>query len=246
MSAFWFERFADVSVATPSPLARRSPTRGAASRGKAGSALQAAEMLPIECIVRGAITVGVEGVQGERHDAAHLCPPIFSRPPSSRAGLHAVHQGRRGPRRTSRSRPRSTSSASSLPRRRGRRSSLQHRRGVGREARYHHRRHEVRAGFVDGELVLADDPHPDSSRRLADVSTRRPPPSFDKQPVRDYLDGLDWDSSRRPAAARRRRGRHAARYIDARAHHHLVVRRLARVTQIIDVGCPKGRLGVGE
>ena len=51
-------------------------------------------------------------------------------------------------------------------------------------------------GLVDGRLVLADEVlTPDSSRFWpADAwvpgST---PPSFDKQPVRDYLDGLDWD-----------------------------------------------------
>ena len=56
-------------------------------------------------------------------------------------------------------------------------------------------------GLVDGELVLADEVlTPDSSRfwpadRWVPGST---PPSFDKQPVRDYLDGLDWN--KRPPA----------------------------------------------
>ena len=51
-------------------------------------------------------------------------------------------------------------------------------------------------GLADGELVLADEVlTPDSSRfwpadRWEPGST---PPSFDKQPVRDFLDGLDWD-----------------------------------------------------
>jgi len=51
-------------------------------------------------------------------------------------------------------------------------------------------------GLVDGDLVLADEVlTPDSSRfwpadRWVPGTT---PPSFDKQPVRDYLDGLDWD-----------------------------------------------------
>ncbi|MBP6729789.1 MAG: phosphoribosylaminoimidazolesuccinocarboxamide synthase, partial [Microthrixaceae bacterium] len=51
-------------------------------------------------------------------------------------------------------------------------------------------------GIIDGELVLADEVlTPDSSRfwpreRWQPGST---PPSFDKQPVRDFLDGLAWN-----------------------------------------------------
>lgn len=51
-------------------------------------------------------------------------------------------------------------------------------------------------GLIDGELVLCDEVlTPDSSRFWpADAwEPGRTPPSFDKQPVRDYLDGLDWD-----------------------------------------------------
>jgi phosphoribosylaminoimidazole-succinocarboxamide synthase len=56
-------------------------------------------------------------------------------------------------------------------------------------------------GFVDGELVVADEVMtPDSSRFWPadewEVGTS--PPSFDKQPVRDYLDGLDWDKQPPP------------------------------------------------
>jgi phosphoribosylaminoimidazole-succinocarboxamide synthase len=56
-------------------------------------------------------------------------------------------------------------------------------------------------GLVDGELVLADEVlTPDSSRFWAGDAwvPGTTPPSFDKQPVRDYLDGLDWD--KRPPA----------------------------------------------
>ena len=53
-------------------------------------------------------------------------------------------------------------------------------------------------GFVDGELVIADEVlTPDSSRFWAKDEWKpgTTPPSFDKQPVRDFLDGLDWDKS---------------------------------------------------
>jgi phosphoribosylaminoimidazole-succinocarboxamide synthase len=56
-------------------------------------------------------------------------------------------------------------------------------------------------GLVDGELVVADEVlTPDSSRFWpADQWTPgSTPPSFDKQPVRDYLDGLDWDKTPPP------------------------------------------------
>tara|TARA_S200000501_G_scaffold361938_1_gene390825 strand:- start:32509 stop:33405 length:897 start_codon:yes stop_codon:yes gene_type:complete len=56
-------------------------------------------------------------------------------------------------------------------------------------------------GFIDGELVIADEVlTPDSSRFWAKDEWKpgTTPPSFDKQPVRDFLDGLDWDKSPPP------------------------------------------------
>ncbi len=58
-------------------------------------------------------------------------------------------------------------------------------------------------GLVDGELVVADEIlTPDSSRFWpADLwEPGSTPPSFDKQPVRDFLDGLGWDKSPPPPA----------------------------------------------
>jgi phosphoribosylaminoimidazole-succinocarboxamide synthase len=56
-------------------------------------------------------------------------------------------------------------------------------------------------GLVDGVLTLCDEVlTPDSSRFWA-ADQWRPgstPPSFDKQPVRDHLDGLDWDKTPPP------------------------------------------------
>lgn len=51
-------------------------------------------------------------------------------------------------------------------------------------------------GFKDGKFILIDEVlTPDSSRfwPLDKYEIGRGQPSFDKQPVRDYLDGLDWD-----------------------------------------------------
>jgi phosphoribosylaminoimidazole-succinocarboxamide synthase len=56
-------------------------------------------------------------------------------------------------------------------------------------------------GLVDGELVLCDEVlTPDSSRfwPADEVQLGRTPPSFDKQPLRDYLETLDWDKNPPP------------------------------------------------
>ena len=56
-------------------------------------------------------------------------------------------------------------------------------------------------GLVDGELVLCDEVLTPDSSRFWPVDGYRPgstPPSFDKQPVRDYLDGLEWDKKPPP------------------------------------------------
>jgi phosphoribosylaminoimidazole-succinocarboxamide synthase len=51
-------------------------------------------------------------------------------------------------------------------------------------------------GLVEGDLVLCDEVLTPDSSRFWPTDAHAPgttPPSFDKQPVRDYLDGLDWD-----------------------------------------------------
>jgi phosphoribosylaminoimidazole-succinocarboxamide synthase len=58
-------------------------------------------------------------------------------------------------------------------------------------------------GLVDGELVVADEILTPDSSRFWPADGWRPgetPPSFDKQPLRDYLETLDWDKSPPPPA----------------------------------------------
>ena len=58
-------------------------------------------------------------------------------------------------------------------------------------------------GMVNGRVVLADEVLTPDSSRFWPAEVWAPgvtPPSFDKQPVRDYLDGLDWDKQPPPPA----------------------------------------------
>jgi len=51
-------------------------------------------------------------------------------------------------------------------------------------------------GFKDGRFILIDEVLSPDSSRFWPVDKYRPgraQPSFDKQPIRDYLDGLDWN-----------------------------------------------------
>ncbi len=56
-------------------------------------------------------------------------------------------------------------------------------------------------GFVDGELVLCDEVLTPDSSRIWPADQVRPghvPPSFDKQPFRDWLNSIHWDHTPPP------------------------------------------------
>ena len=58
-------------------------------------------------------------------------------------------------------------------------------------------------GFIDGRLSLCDEVLTPDSSRFWDATTYRvgeTPPSFDKQPVRDWLEGTGWDKKPPPPA----------------------------------------------
>ena len=205
MTAFWFERFTDVvagHLLTTEPAGLTEVFGEALPAEMVGRTMvcRRAEMLPVECIVRGYITGSawkeyqdsgtIHGEPAPRglREADQLPEPLFT--PSTKAETgHDVNI--------------SFEAAVDLIgvdlARRVRDASLDcYRRG----AEWAFERGIIIAdtkfefGLADGELVLADEVlTPDSSRfwpadRWAPGST---PPSFDKQPVRDFLDGLDWD-----------------------------------------------------
>ena len=174
--------------------------------GGPGHAVPQAEMLPIECIVRGYLTGSAwkeYKASGTMHGTPLPAGPAGERP-AARAGVHAVHQGRgvhdenisfeRG------GRPRRRGAGRAGPRHLAR--AVLAGAALGGRARHHHRRHQVRARA--GRRRAG--PLPTRCSRPTRPGSGRPtrwkpgatPPSFDKQPVRDYLDGLDWDKTPPP------------------------------------------------
>ncbi|MCB0963443.1 MAG: phosphoribosylaminoimidazolesuccinocarboxamide synthase [Acidimicrobiales bacterium] len=211
MSAFWFDRFADVVQGhlLSTDLADVADLGIAADDPELAGRImlcRKAEMLPVECIVRGYIT-GSAWKEYQREGTMHgtalpegllesqqLPEPVFTPSTKAEVGDHDENI--------------SFEAAADLVgtdlAERLRDVSLKI---YAEGAAWAAERGIIIAdtkfefGLVDGELVLCDEVlTPDSSRfwpadRWEPGST---PPSFDKQPVRDYLDGLDWDKTPPP------------------------------------------------
>jgi phosphoribosylaminoimidazole-succinocarboxamide synthase len=209
MSAFWFGHFADVAgnhlISTDLadlPAAARLPEL-------AGRVMLAreAEMLPIECIVRGYLTGSAWKEytrSGTMHGAplpagllesAQLPEPVFT--PSTKAEQgHDVNitfdeavelVGRE---RALRARDICLELYS-------RGSALAAERGIIIADT------KFELGVVGDELIVADEVlTPDSSRfwPVEDWKPGATPPSFDKQPLRDHLETLGWDKQPPPPA----------------------------------------------
>ncbi|MDP9420194.1 MAG: phosphoribosylaminoimidazolesuccinocarboxamide synthase [Actinomycetota bacterium] len=204
MSAFWFEQLGDVAphhlVSTeladlPEP-ARRPELAGRVML------CRRAEMLPIECIVRGYLTGSAwreyrqEGtVHGEAMppglpESARLPEPVFT--PSTKA--ESGHD-------ENISFARAADLVGIDLATRARDVSLElYRRGADWAAERGILVADTKfeLGLIDRELVVADEVlTPDSSRfwpaeRWVEGAT---PPSFDKEPLRRWLAGLSWDKT---------------------------------------------------
>lgn len=218
MTAFWFEQFADLvdghlistdtadldqilSVGQPDG----APPEVLAELAGRTMLCHRAEMLPIECIVRGYITGSAwkeYRASGTMHgtlmpddllEASRLSEPVFT--PSTKADEgHDVNI----------SYAESVDLVGTEVAEAAREASIA---CYLRGAEWAAKRGLIIAdtkfefGMVDGRLVLADEVLTPDSSRFWPAEAWKPgatPPSFDKQPVRDHLDGLDWDKQPPP------------------------------------------------
>jgi phosphoribosylaminoimidazole-succinocarboxamide synthase len=208
MSAFWFHHLSDV---VPSHLISTDLAdlpHGASNPELAGRVMlcRKADMLPVECIVRGYITGSAwkqyraDGTMNGKKlpdgllESSQLPEPVFT--PSTKAEL--------GDHDENISYERAADILGSDLAGRARDVSLElYRRGAewARERGIIIADTKFEFGLVDGELVVADEVLTPDSSRFWPVDEWAPgttPPSFDKQPVRDYLDTLDWDKKPPP------------------------------------------------
>lgn len=208
ISAFWFEHLGHLAANHLISVDLDDFPEGAQERALAGRSMyvRRAEMLPIECIVRGYIS-GSAWKEYAEHGTVHgavmptglresdrLPEPMFT--PSTKAadGLHDENISFEravelvGENLAERARDLSIAlytEAASWAADRG---------IVIADTKFE-------LGLIDGELVVADEMLTPDSSRFWPAEAWEPgttPPSFDKQPVRDYLDGLDWDKTPPP------------------------------------------------
>jgi phosphoribosylaminoimidazole-succinocarboxamide synthase len=207
MSAFWFEELAAVAPSHLISTDLADLPAGAQRPELAGRVMlcRKADMLPLECIVRGYITGSAwkeYRANGTMHgttlpegllESSPLPEPVFT-PSTKAAEGHDENI----------SFDQAVDLVGSDLAVRARDVSLElYRRGAARalERGIIIADTKFELGLVDGELVVADEVlTPDSSRFWpADAATPgTTPPSFDKQPVRDFLDGLDWNKQPPP------------------------------------------------
>jgi phosphoribosylaminoimidazole-succinocarboxamide synthase len=207
MSAFWFETLGEVVGSHLISTELADLPEGAQKPDLAGRVMlvHEAQMLPIECIVRGYITGSAwkeYKASGTMHgsklptdllESAQLPEPVFT--PSTKADEGHDENI---------SFEQAVDLIGTELAERAREVSLElYRRGAALAAErgiiIADTKFEL--GLVEGELVVADEVlTPDSSRfwPAEDWKPGSTPPSFDKQPVRDFLDTLDWDKQPPP------------------------------------------------
>jgi phosphoribosylaminoimidazole-succinocarboxamide synthase len=208
LTAFWLELVADIA---PSHLVSVDPADfppGAAQLDDlAGRAMlvRRAEMLPIECIVRGYLS-GSAWKEYREHGTMHgqalpaglresdrLPAPVFT--PSTKA--HTGHD-------VNISFAEAVELVGDKVAERAREISLavyERAADLAAERGIIIADTKFELGFIDGELALCDEVLTPDSSRFWDAAAWRPgttPPSYDKQPVRDWLEATGWNKEPPP------------------------------------------------
>ena len=206
LTKFWLDELADVA---PSHLVS-SDRRGAATTGRAGPWWCARPTCSPSSASCAATSRARRGRSTQAHGTMHGAPlPAGLRRvrAAARAAVHPVDQGRAGPPRREH-----LLRAGRRPRRRRRRRAppppSPSRPTGGRAARAAERGiiiadTKFELGFIDGELAICDEVLTPDSSRFWEASAWEPgttPPSFDKQPVRDWLEATGWDKTPPPPA----------------------------------------------
>ena len=208
ISSFWFDELADIAPNHVVSTELRHFPAGATHPDLAGRTVlcRRADMLPIECIVRGYLsgtawkeyrtegTVHGMAMPTGLRESERLAEPIFTPSIKAAVGDHdeniSYEQAVEIVGRDIADEARRISLALYE-----RAAALVADRGIiVADTKFE-------LGFVDGELVVADEALTPDSSRFWPVDTWEPgstPPSFDKQPLRDWLDGLDWDKTPPP------------------------------------------------
>jgi phosphoribosylaminoimidazole-succinocarboxamide synthase len=208
ISAFWFEALHDVagSHLVSTDVSSLPPGVAEADPDLAGRMMlcRKAEMLSIECIVRGYLsgsawkeykasgTMHGQALPAGLQESDQLPTPVFT--PSTKSDVHDENI----------SFEQAVDLVGAELAHRAREISLElYARGaeLARQRGIIIADTKFELGLVDGELVVCDEVMTPDSSRFWPVDEWRPgstPPSFDKQPVRDYLESLDWDKNPPP------------------------------------------------
>jgi phosphoribosylaminoimidazole-succinocarboxamide synthase len=208
MTAFWLEYLDGVA---PSHLMGLDPPAGVTIDGYDDldgrtMVVRKADMLPVECIVRGYLsgsgwaeyarcgTIGGSPLPAGLEQSQQLPEPIFTPSTKAETGGHDENI--------------SFAAAADLVgsdvAEKARRISLE---AYGRAAQWAAGRGVIIAdtkfelGVIDGELCICDEVLTPDSSRFWPADEWEPgvvPPSFDKQPVRDWLEATGWDKTPPP------------------------------------------------
>jgi phosphoribosylaminoimidazole-succinocarboxamide synthase len=200
LTKFWLDELADVAPSHLVSIVTEGDTAGRAM------VVRRADMLAIECIVRGYISGSAwkeYTARGTMHgmplppglrQSDRLPEPLFTPSTKAEQGLHDENISVEQAAALVGADVAEAAAAISLE---------AYRRAAARAAEVGIIIADTKfeLGFIDGELAICDEVLTPDSSRFWEASTWEPgttPPSFDKQPVRDWLEATGWDKTPPP------------------------------------------------